>query len=54
MSEISKGHELGSEEPWVTGFTSIMMFTGIVPYHPNTAGHPVAQELEKRIRYISS
>jgi lysophospholipase L1-like esterase len=51
MSEISKGHELGSEEPWVTGFTSNMMLTGVVPYHPNAAGHAaVARELETRIR----
>jgi len=51
MSDISKGHELGSEEPWVTGFTSGMMFTGQAPYHPNAVGHAaVAQELEKRIR----
>ncbi|GAB7328365.1 hypothetical protein MBLNU13_g00352t1 [Cladosporium sp. NU13] len=51
MSEISKGHVLGSEEPWVTGFTNTMMFSGIVPYHPNAAGHAtVAQVLEKRIR----
>jgi hypothetical protein len=54
MSEISKGHELGSEEPWVTGFTSTMMLTGVVPYHPNAAGHAaVAQELERRIRDIT-
>jgi len=51
MSEISKGHVLGSEEPWVTGFTNNMMFSGIVPYHPNAVGHAaVAHELEKRIK----
>lgn len=51
MSDLSKGHALGSEEPWVTGFTSTMMFTGMVPYHPNVSGHAaVAQELERRIR----
>jgi lysophospholipase L1-like esterase len=54
MSEISKGHELGSKEPWVTGFTSGMMFTGQVPYHPNAVGHAaVAHELERRIRDIN-
>ena len=51
MSEISKGHELGSEEPWVTGFTNTMMLTSLVPYHPNATGHvAVAHELERRIR----
>jgi lysophospholipase L1-like esterase len=51
MSDISKGHVLGSEEPWVTGFTTTMMFSGTVPYHPNAAGHgAVARELEQRIK----
>jgi lysophospholipase L1-like esterase len=51
MSEFSKDHELGSEEPSVTGFTSNMMLTGVVFYHSNAAGHAaVACELEKRIR----
>ena len=36
MSEISKDHALGSEEPWVTGFTTTMMLSGVVPYHPKT------------------
>lgn len=54
-SEVSKGHALGSEEPWVTGFTNTMMFSGIVPYYPNATGHAaVARELEKRIRDITT
>lgn len=51
MSEISKDHALGSEEAWVTGFTTAMMLSSVVPYHPNAAGHAaIAQELEKIIR----
>ena len=51
MSDLSRGHEVGSAEPWVTGFEVGMFREGLVPFHPNAAGHEaVARELERRVR----
>jgi lysophospholipase L1-like esterase len=45
MSELSKGHEVGSETPWITAFDMLQMMQGkAVPYHPNAAGHQAAAE----------
>ncbi|KAK4942185.1 hypothetical protein LTR10_018077 [Elasticomyces elasticus] len=45
ISEMSQGHELGSAEPWVTGFTFTMLRQGITPYHPNAKGHVAIAEV---------
>lgn len=34
----SQHHGIGSEEPWVDGFSLSMMLAKKVPYHPNAAG----------------
>lgn len=48
---ISEGHGVGSQEPWVVGFTAKMFLEGGAPFHPNAEGHvAVAKEVEKRIR----
>lgn len=43
ISEQSRGHEVGTPEPWVSGFSVDMligmMSNGVGPYHPNLAGH---------------
>jgi len=50
MAKDSEGHCVGSAEPWVTGFSLTMFLQGIVPYHPNLAGHTaVAEVLHRRI-----
>jgi lysophospholipase L1-like esterase len=50
MSQLSTGHELGTEEPWVIGFDIEMFFKGLAPYHPNLEAHTAAaEELHKRI-----
>ncbi len=48
----SKGHEVGSEEPWADGFQwSMLVGRGGIPYHPNAAGHrAIAEELLKLIK----
>ncbi|MCJ1334123.1 hypothetical protein MMC10_010830 [Thelotrema lepadinum] len=51
MSELSQGHELGSEIPWVYGFGLLLALRGYAPYHPNLAAHEaIAEELSKRIQ----
>lgn len=50
MSKESRGHEVGGTEPWMEGFTLSMIFRGVMPYHPNLAGHEaVASALLDRI-----
>lgn len=50
VAQMSKGHALGSKEPWMTGFTAKLLLGGGAPYHPNAAGHrAIADELLKRI-----
>lgn len=52
MSLSSQGHGLGSREPWVTGFGFWdMLLRGVVPYHPNRAGHVAMAEA--LIRHIT-
>ncbi|KAM0716208.1 hypothetical protein Q7P37_007653 [Cladosporium fusiforme] len=49
--DVSETHALGSEEPWMEGFTKEMLMTGHAPFHPNAAGHVgVAREVEKVVR----
>lgn len=51
IAEVSEGHALGSEEPWMVGFTGEMLMRGGAPFHPNAAGHrAVAKELEGWVR----
>ena len=51
MAGLSEGHALGSEEPWVEGFTKEMLMGGGTPFHPNAQGHrAVAEELVRRVR----
>lgn len=45
LSEESKGHEVGTAEPWMLGFTLSMFWQGLVPYHPNLDGHTAAAEI---------
>ena len=49
-AERSRGHALGSKEPWVDGFNLSMAVQGRPTYHPNLAGHTaVAEMLHQRI-----
>ncbi|KAK6435989.1 hypothetical protein LTR95_007820 [Oleoguttula sp. CCFEE 5521] len=53
MKQVSDGHALGGEEPWVTGCTEKMVKSGGVPYHPIAAGHVgVAKAVEERITKV--
>jgi len=45
VAEESEGHCVGSQSPWVTGFSMEMLVEGPVPYHPNLAGHEAVAEL---------
>lgn len=45
MSKESKGHEIGTAEPWMLGFSLSMFWQGLVPYHPNLEGHTAAANL---------
>jgi hypothetical protein len=55
VSDLSRGHEVGGEEPWVTGFSVAMLMgpevmLGQVAYHPNAKAHvAMAEELYKVI-----
>ncbi|KAJ7451808.1 SGNH hydrolase-type esterase domain-containing protein [Mycena galericulata] len=50
LSDLSLGHEVGSDVPWMIGFGLTMLPRGVAPYHPNAEGHvAVAEELYKRI-----
>ena len=44
MSSLSFDHGVGSQTPWVTGFSWSMFWHGIVPYHPNREGHEAVAE----------
>lgn len=46
LSEESENHDLGSPEPWVTGFRP--QERGAAPFHPNIAGMRSAAELIHR------
>jgi lysophospholipase L1-like esterase len=50
MSKESQGHEIGTAEPWMAGFALSMLWLGVMPYHPNLAGHKaVTDSLYRRI-----
>ena len=38
IAESSRDHGIGSDEPWVEGFSIPMLFTGAAPFHPNANG----------------
>lgn len=44
VASLSEGHEVGTMEPWMEGFSWGMLLRGIVPYHPNLAGHTAVAE----------
>lgn len=44
MSKQSKGHEIGTTEPWMLGFAFSMFWQGLMPYHPNIEGHTAAAD----------
>ncbi|KAK3717655.1 hypothetical protein LTR37_005722 [Vermiconidia calcicola] len=51
IASTSKAHGLGSQDPWVQGFSMEMLAHGPAPFHPNAAGHEAAAEmLYRRIR----
>ncbi len=47
LSKASRGHDVCSADPWVTGwgFAPDFLFGGAVPYHPNAAGMSAAADL---------
>ncbi|SDS84459.1 Lysophospholipase L1 [Nocardioides scoriae] len=47
LSKASRGHDVCSDDPWVTGweFGPDFLFGGKVPYHPNAAGMQAASDL---------
>ena len=51
VADESRKHALGSEVPWMNGFTiAAMLWSGAAPYHPNLAGHTaVAEMLYERV-----
>ena len=51
VAKMSEGHALGSNEPWMTGYTAELLMRGGAPFHPNAEGHKaVADELLRRVR----
>lgn len=51
VAEMSEGHAIGSQEPWMTGFTVKILLGGGAIYHPNAEGHrAVADELLRRVK----
>ncbi|KAK5134189.1 hypothetical protein LTR08_006849 [Meristemomyces frigidus] len=54
-AKLSEGHEVGTAEPWMLGFDLDALWKGVIPYHPNLAGHTaVAAELAKRIKAVGN
>ena len=53
MSEISKGHALGSEEPWVTGFIDTMMITTSTQRYGTRCCRPGVGEKDQRYHYTA-
>ena len=50
VAENSRGHALGSKEPWVDGFNLSLVAHGQPTYHPNAAGHTaIAEMLHQRV-----
>jgi len=48
-----RGHALGSEEAWVTGFTVEGLMGGGAPFHPNAEGHRgVAEVLREKVMKV--
>lgn len=45
MHELSRGHGIGSEEPWVESFGLRILGRGVAPYHPNPLGHRVIADV---------
>lgn len=45
VATSSRGHGLGSAEPWVEGFNLSMLTRGPAPYHPNLVGHTAVAEM---------
>jgi len=48
VAKDSEAHCVGSAEPWITGFAMDMFLEGLVPYHPNLAGHTAVAEMVYR------
>jgi lysophospholipase L1-like esterase len=50
VSEESKAYAIGSDEPWMAGWSLGMMVTGETPFHPTYKGHVhIAQRLKQVI-----
>ena len=46
VSEESKAHGVGSDDPWMAGWDLTMLWTGTTPFHPTYKGHEyIAQRL---------
>nr|WP_246215148.1 SGNH/GDSL hydrolase family protein [Modestobacter muralis] len=46
VSQVSRGHAVGSAEPWVTGWEfGDLLAGGVAPYHPNAAGMRAVADL---------
>ena len=45
VAELSRAHGVGSDEPWVEGFSLSMLWRGQAPYHPNLAGHTAVADI---------
>lgn len=54
VAAMSEGHAIGSEEPWMTGYTKELLMSGGAPFHPNAEGHrAVTDELLRRVKGTS-
>lgn len=45
IAEVSRDHALGSEEPWIRGFSVDMILHGPATYHPNLVGHTAVADI---------
>lgn len=51
VRKLSRDHGLGSEEPWLEGFSFRMMLSAKAPFHPNARGmQAVADELYTQLK----
>ncbi|KAF2768381.1 SGNH hydrolase [Teratosphaeria nubilosa] len=51
VAEWSEDHALGSEQPWISGFSLGLLWNRQIPYHPNLIAHTaIAERLIAAIR----
>ncbi|KAH9826493.1 esterase like protein [Teratosphaeria destructans] len=53
VADWSEDHAIGSEQPWMSGFSLGMIWNRHIPYHPNLIAHTaIAEKLAAAIRSL--